>query len=369
MNSLVVKLGLLLAAAVAALSGLLFAIAGATTEPARLLDIAADVAIGGIVFALLAALGVFHLFTRRLQRLADALDAFERGDRRTPPCLVDVDTGGDEIGRVAAQVERLAEQCAAQRTALDDAAREKRELIANVSHDLRTPLASMQGYLELLLLRHDGLDDAEARNYLQTAVRQSERLGRLVADLFELTRLEADGVEPQVEDFAVAELAHDVAQKFDADARRRSVRLDVRVATSDGDAPLRARADIGLAERVLAGLVENALRHTPGGGTVTIAAEPGDARVRLCVADTGEGIPAGDLPVLFERYYRAERIGGANRVSGHGGLGLAIARRIVDLHGGTLTVDSAAGQGTRIGFDLPLAGAALPHRTARGVAA
>jgi len=369
MNSLVAKLGLLLAAAFVALAGLLFVVAGATGEPARLLDIAADVAIGGIVFALLAALCVFQLFTRRLQRLADALDAFQRGDQRAPPRFAGADAGGDEIARVVAHVERLAEQVSARSAALDDAARDKRELIANVSHDLRTPLASMQGYLELLLLRHGSLDDAETRNYLQTAVRQSERLGRLINDLFELTRLEGDGVKPQPEDFAIAELAHDVAQKFDPHARRRGVRLDVRVDLPRGAKPLRARADIALVERVLAGLVENALRHTPGGGSVTIGAEADGARLRVCVADTGEGIAAADLPGLFDRYYRAERLGGANRVSGHGGLGLAIARRIVDLHGGTLTVDSSAGQGTRIGFDLALADAARAQGAAHRVAA
>jgi signal transduction histidine kinase len=368
MNSLVAKLGLLLAAAFVALGVLLFAVAGATGEPARLLDIAAEVAIGGIVFALLAALCVFQLFTRRLQRIVDALDAFQRGDLRAPPRFADADVAGDEIARVAAQVERLAEQVSARAAALDDAARAKRELIANVSHDLRTPLASMQGYLELLLLRHDSLDGTETRNYLQTAVRQSERLGRLVTDLFELTRLEGDGVTAQAEDFAIAELAHDVAQRFDPDARRRDVRLAVRVDPSSSATPLRAHADIALVERVLAGLVENALRHTPGGGSVSIGVEADGGRVRVCVADTGEGIAAADLPCLFDRYYRAERLGGANRVSGHGGLGLAIARRIVDLHGGTLTVDSSAGQGTRIGFDLALADAARtqgePHRLA-----
>ena len=109
----------------------------------------------------------------------------------------------------------------------------------------------MQGYLELLLLRQGELDGAEARNYLQTAARQSERLGRLVADLFELTRLEADGAQADGEDFTLAELAHDVAQKFAADAARRGVRLEARVGPAPPARPCFVRADLGLVERLL----------------------------------------------------------------------------------------------------------------------
>jgi hypothetical protein len=247
---------------------------------------------------------------------------------------------------------RLVEQTAA----LAKKEREQRELLANVSHDLRTPLASIQGYLELLLLRHATLDSAEARNYLETAARQSERLGRLVADLFELTRLEADGARAESEDFPLAELAHDVTQKFAADAARRGVRLEARIAAVPAAPPLFVRADIGLVERVLDNLVENALRHTPAGGSVTLDAAPCEGRARLVVSDTGEGIPAAELPGIFDRYYRAERTGDAKRASGHGGLGLAIARRIVDLHHGTLKIDSTERRGTTISFDLPLAG-------------
>ena len=300
-------------------------------------------ALGGFAVALFGAAVMAQARQRRLQRIAAALDAAEQGRGLRPLQLAGADADGDALDRLVARIERLAEQVSSQQAALERAARERSELLANVSHDLRTPLASMQGYLELLLLRDD-LSGAEARNYLQTAARQSERLGRLVSDLFELTRLEAEGMRPDLEEFAIAELVHDVMQKFAPDAERRGVRL----ACADADVPaalaLRVRSDVGLAERVLAGLVENALRHTPGGGSVTLDAQAVDGQ--HCAAD---------LPGLFDRYYRAERVGGANRASGHGGLGLAIARRIVRLHGGDLTVESRAGEGTRIRFDLPLA--------------
>jgi PAS domain S-box-containing protein len=230
-----------------------------------------------------------------------------------------------------------------------------RELLANLSHDLRTPLASLQGYLELLLLQHDRLPPAEARNYLETAARQGERLSRLVVDLFDLARLEADDMQPDLEPLPPAELAQDLLQKFAPEAARRQVQL---VGPDSAALPL-VRADIGLVERLVDHLMGNALRHTPAGGAVGIALEVGVDSVRLCVHDSGAGIAAQDLPGLFERYHRAARVGGPDE-GGHGGLGLAIARRIAQLHGSTLDVDSAPAQGTRVSFSLPRADAPAP---------
>jgi signal transduction histidine kinase len=309
-----------------------------------------------VAISALASGAAHAVTTLRLRRLLRALDAFELGRGTTALRLVGAGAGRDELARVALRLEAMCERLVAQSDQLTAKEQEQRELLGNVSHDLRTPLASVQGYLELLLLRQGSLDSAEARNYLETAARQTERLGRLVADLFELTRLEADGVKARNEDFAIAELAQDIAQKFAGDAERRGVRLEARVAPGAPESPpLRVRADIGLVERALGSLIENALRHTPSGGSVTLDAERCGGRARLVVSDTGEGIAAADLPGIFDRYQRAERIGPAPRASGHGGLGLAIARRIAILHDGTLAIDSVERQGTRISFDLPLA--------------
>jgi signal transduction histidine kinase len=292
--------------------------------------------------------------SRRLASLAAALrDWRERGDASVPLHLLAADGSGDAVDRLAAEVEQLTERIAAQHKALVRAERQQHELLARVSHDLRTPLASMQGYLELLMLREGQLDPAEQRNYLQTAVRQSERLTRLVHDLFELTRLEAEDMRPASEDFALAELAHDVLQKFAPEAQRRSVRLEASGPNGSADA-LRVHADLALVERVLHNLMENALRHTPAAGQVTIELGRAGARARVVVCDSGEGIDGALLDDLFERYRGDERVG-AGGPRGHGGLGLAIARRIVRLHGGDIHVQSRRGHGTRIGFDLPLA--------------
>ena len=294
---------------------------------------------------------------QRIERLAAAVRTWREGGADKPLLTQEADAEGDALARLAADVERMSACIAQQKQSVARAERRQRELLAKVSHDLRTPLASMQGYLELLLLRQGSLDAAEERNYLQTAIRQSERLARLVRDLFELTRLEDETMRPASEDFSLAELAHDVVQKFARDAEARAVQLAV-AGGHDEALALRVCADMALVERVLNNLVENALRHTPAGGAVAIELACTADRARVVVRDNGEGIAGDRLDGLFDSYVEADRVGNAGP-QGHGGLGLAIARRIVRLHGGELTVHSIRGQGTQVAFDLPQAAAPL----------
>ena len=295
--------------------------------------------------------------SKRLERLAAAVQAWRDSGGAKPLQSNEADADGDALSRLAADVEKMTECIALQKQTVARAERRQRELLAKVSHDLRTPLASMQGYLELLLLRQGSLEPAEERNYLQTAIRQSERLARLVHDLFELTRLEAEDMHPAAEDFMLAELAHDVTQTFAHEARQRSVQLSTS-GSNGGAKALRVHADLVLVERVLNNLVENALRHTPAAGRVTIELGCDERRARIVVRDSGDGIAGDMLPGIFDRYVDGERVGNAGP-QGHGGLGLAIARRIVRLHGGELMVHSIRGQGTQISFDLPLADASI----------
>jgi signal transduction histidine kinase len=256
---------------------------------------------------------------------------------------------GDEIDRLANAFCELSERVACQLRQLETNDQQRRELLANVSHDLRTPLASMQGYLELLLIRHGTLAPEEARSYLEVATKHCERLSKLVRDLFELTKLEANEVSLETEVFPLAELAQDVAQKFQLGAQRRGIALDAHVV--EPAAPV--RADIGKIERVLENLIENALRHTPGGGSIRIVVSAQDGRVCVAVSDTGQGIAPEHLDSVFDRYYRASR--GEESDGGHAGLGLAISKRIVDLHGGSMRVESRLGAGSTFSFDLPAA--------------
>lgn len=240
------------------------------------------------------------------------------------------------------EIERL-------RAAVDDGtASAQRDLVANVSHDLRTPLVAMRGYLKVLATRGERLPAEQRQGYVEIALRQCEQLGRLVDSLFELAQLDFKGATLARESFAFAELASDVVQKFAPAAADAGVDL-----ASEAMPGLRhVDADLGLTERVLDNLIDNALQHTPVGGAVRITIESVGDDVRVCVADTGAGIAAADLPHVFDRHWR----GGAAKRANGAGLGLAIARRIVELHGSTIVVESALSRGTCFAFTLPAAG-------------
>lgn len=220
----------------------------------------------------------------------------------------------------------------------------RRDLIANVSHDLRTPLVSIRGYLEVLAARGDTLEPAQRRSYLDTAVRQSEHLGTLIDELFELAKLDFKGVTLQREAFQLAELAGDVLQKFELVAAGQQIALEL---DAPHELPL-VDADLSLVERVFDNLIGNALKHTAAGGRVRLELRgvAGGEGVEAAVVDDGAGIAEADLPHVFDRFYRAGNQSGA-------GLGLAITRRILDLHGCTIDVQSSAA-GSRFRFVLPV---------------
>jgi len=307
-----------------------------------------------LLAGLAAGLILFATMTRRLERLARAMDEFKRADFSIRPVIASRErvAQGDEIDRLTANFRDLANRTAAQFNTLKKNDVLRRELVANVSHDLKTPLATMQGYVDTLLLKDDRLSQQERLNYLQIASRSCERLSKLVADLIELAKLDAREVSLHLEDFSAAELLQDVAQKFQLQAEQRRIRLDC-------DFPDRTpyvHADIGLIERVLENLIGNALAHTDSGGVVRLVLRASVSTVSLEVADTGVGIAADDLPFVFDRFYRTAK--GARGGSENAGLGLAITKSILDLHASSMSVRSEIGMGTTFGFALPVAGSA-----------
>ncbi|MGA8260499.1 MAG: HAMP domain-containing sensor histidine kinase [Arenicellales bacterium] len=305
------------------------------------------VAAAGLVFALLAALVIFALLTRRLRWLTEAVEGFRTNGSWQPRELEPPRAGkGDEIDRLALSFGDMARQITAQMEHLKETDRLRRELVANVSHDLRTPLASLQGYLETLMMKKDSLDLREQQEYIEIAARHSRRLGTLVSELFELAKLDSTDATPEREPFSLAELVQDVLQKFELRARQAGVRLDVRL---DAKVPF-VYANIALIERVLENLLDNALRHTPEGGSVGLTLAPGERAVTVRLSDTGCGIAGEDLPHIFDRFYRPR----ASRASEGAGLGLAIARRILELHGGRIDAVSKLQAGTTFTFELPL---------------
>ena len=229
----------------------------------------------------------------------------------------------------------------------------RRELFSNVSHDLRTPLATMQGYLETLLIKDQRLAVSERREYLATAHKQAKHLNKLVGDLFQLAKLDNNAIALNVEPFLLAELLQDVAQEFAISAEQKGITLVLNNNPSIANSLV--QGDIGLMQRVLENLISNALRHTPAGGRVELGLESAQDNLEVSVSDTGSGIDAQLLPHIFDRY--ASGSGSPDR--GHTGLGLAIVKRILDLHDSRIVVQSKPEEGTHFSFSLrPLALAA-----------
>ena len=300
-----------------------------------------------LLFALGAGLLIFSLLTRRLKTLSRSMEEFKRQNFSAPVSYsVKKNTASDEIDQLSNAFLEMAVHIRAQMERLRETDSLRRELVANVSHDLRTPLSSLTGYLETLLLKENSLSPAERRDYLEIASRHADRLKKLVHDLFELAKLDAHELTPAREPFLLTELTQDVIQKFQLRARQANVIIEADETT---DIPF-VDADIGLIERVLDNLIDNALQHTPSGGSIRITLESGDSEITVKVKDTGRGISREALPHIFDRFYH--KTSGAGSTSGTG-LGLAISQRIIELHCGKLTVNSMINSGSEFNFSLP----------------
>ncbi len=297
------------------------------------------------VAAALALAAVLRHLTRPLDGLTRRVQGFRPMDEAPPG-----EAPRDEIALLDQAVRRLQARVEQQIADLHEAARQHRELVGNISHDLRTPLSSIQGYVETVLLAGDRLD-AEARAaHLRTALRHAGQLGQRIASLFELSTLDAGRVVPHFEVFCLAELLQDVVHGYEVQARQRGISLQL-----DGGSHLRTRvrADIALIERVLQNLIDNALRHTPAGGSVTLSLAGTGPTVEVGITDTGSGIAADHLPHIFERYWHGHDDTPAGAPERVGGLGLAIVRRILELHGSMVQVHSALRSGSSFRFVLP----------------
>jgi two-component system OmpR family sensor kinase len=196
-------------------------------------------------------------------------------------------------------------------------------------------------------MKDDQLTPEERRKYVDLALSHCRRLGSLVSDLFELAKLESKDALIHAEPFSLGELVQDVVQKF----HLRSEEKKIRIFTNIGIGIPFVHADIALIERVLENLIENALRHTPEGGTVSIVLAPDGDGVTVNVSDTGSGIPEEEIPRIFDRFYRIGK-SGRDKTEGSG-LGLAIAKQILDLHGSPIHVRSVPNHGTTFTFTLP----------------
>ncbi|MDN7430961.1 ATP-binding protein [Burkholderia sp. AU45388] len=324
------------------------------------------------LLGLLAGLVAFGFITRPLRRLTAAMRDFDaNGAPRapggpdtpdtpdTPPPVLHLPPGrrGDDIAVLESAFAQMADRIGDQWRALTRQDQQRRELITNISHDLRTPLTSLHGYLETLSLKADTLPEPERRRYLSIALAQSAKVGRLAQALFELARLESGGVQAEREPFSLVDLVQDVFQKFELAAQSRGVALHARMPPR---VPV-VSADLGMIERVLTNLLDNALRHTPSHGEVEIeiAPAPSGDRVIVTVSDTGEGIPAARREGLFQRPQRPT--GGGTATSG--GLGLLIVHRMLALNGSGIRLVDRAGRGAVFEFALAVASPAAGDGT------
>lgn len=338
------------------LEGYLYVVLGGQTYEALANDIGSSYisavsAVAALVIVVAGAtigLLVFRMLTRRLKRLSREMQrvsdsGFDRQpdiDRRAPD--------GDEIDQLGQSFLSMASKIREQLTQLKDNDRLRRELVSNISHDLRTPLSAMQGYLETLIIKGDSLPDDERTRYLKIARRHTLRLGVLIGNLFELSKLDSASVTPNLEAFSVPELVQDIAQEFQLEAEDKNIRLETNL---DANTAFTI-GDIGLIQRVLENLVGNAIRFTPDGGEITLSIAERPESVAVAVTDTGCGIPDKDIPRIFDRFYRSEN--GEEAGSESSGLGLAIVKRILDLHDSRITVVSKVDAGTTFEFELPL---------------
>ena len=302
------------------------------------------------ILGLLAGIFSFRLLTSRLRRLSAGITEFQ-STGHAPKLSRRLRQGrhtGDELDRLETAFDGLVDRITEQVGMLEKSDTVRRELIAGVSHDLRTPLTTLRGYLETLLFMEGDLSESERREYLDAALKHGKRLAELIRALAELARLDAPEMRPQIEPFPLGEIVQDVVQKFALAAANRGAELR-------GDfvpelPPV--HADIGLVERVFENLIENALRHTPEGGSISVALEQDGDGIRVSVSDTGPGIPTEVLPRIFDRFTRHGNA--ARNDSGSMGLGLAIAKRILELHGSSIQVESKLGVGSTFSFKLPI---------------
>ncbi|MCI5058445.1 MAG: HAMP domain-containing histidine kinase [Flavobacteriales bacterium] len=293
-----------------------------------------------LILAIAAILGLWIIWfiTRKLNVIIAGINAFRSGQLESRIAL----EGQGELSEVADTFNNMAETIQENIEQLKGLDKLRKELISNISHDLRTPIASIRGYAETLEMKSDSLDKGEQKKYAEIILKSSEQLKKLVDDLFELSKLETNQIQLNKEVFSVGELVHDIANKYRLMSEDKGIHINTLVSK---DAAW-VNADVSMVDRVLQNLLDNALKFSNQGDTINIEVEGNNPNnVRLKIQDSGKGIAPEELPYIFNRYYKGQHKGGT-------GLGLAIVKKIVELHGSDIRVESHPHQGTAFEFEL-----------------
>jgi signal transduction histidine kinase len=299
------------------------------------------------VGATLTALLIFRPAHKRLRALEQAARAL--GEGRTD--VRATEGGGDEVSSLAHTFNRMAKDLDSRAAALTESDRARRQLLADVSHELMTPLSAIRGYVETLGMADVPLDQPTRRRYLGIVEEETHKLEAIIGDLLDLARLEGGGNTPRIEAVSISDLFMRVSDRHQPAIRDRGITLEREIVPGTPD----IRGDAARLEQALQNLAANAIRHTPSGGRVTLRAGRADRAVRIVVHDTGTGIPPEHLPRIFDRFYKADAARAGTAVPSGSGLGLSIVRAIVERHGGTVTAANAAEGGAEFVLMLPAA--------------
>jgi signal transduction histidine kinase len=310
----------------------------------------AMIIIAGTLFLLFALLLLFRFFTAPLKILSDDMDTFRASG-------FDLDGSGvklrpwrnesrNEVQRLGFSFNDMLNHIDAQMKKLRQTDNERRILLADLSHDLRTPLANLQGYIETLALKGNSISEEERQRFMDICEKNLFNLKRLIDQIFELAYLEGGHVTLKKENFMLAELLHDVAAKFTINAQNKGITLSVNTEAKNGY----VHADIGKLERVLTNLIENAIRHTPENGNININVIESDKYLTIEVKDSGVGISERELNHIFKARYQASNSEEDSAI--HAGLGLAICQKLMTLLDSKLEVSSELGKGTSFRFSL-----------------
>ncbi|GAB5408808.1 MAG: ATP-binding protein [Balneolaceae bacterium] len=298
----------------------------------------------GIIIAgtILLGLLIFRWLTHRLRDMTSTVMSFEHGQLEE---RVEINSK-DEIGVLGSSFNQMADTLVANMDEIKQVDKLRRELIANVSHDLRSPLASIQGYLETIQQKDKTLSNEDRNRYYDIVLRNTRKLGNLIAELFELSKLDAKNVQPELEPVSIAELSQDLVAQFQPQALEKEITLKAILPNE----PLNlVNADIALMERAISNLIDNAIKNTPNSGEVYIIPANAGNRVSVEISDTGVGIPQDQISRIFDRFYQTD----PSRTGDSGvGLGLSIAQKILELHGSKLSVKSVLNKGTTFSFSL-----------------
>jgi signal transduction histidine kinase len=296
-----------------------------------------------LVFALIIGLAAIWYLTANLRKVIEVAVRFKEGDMDARIEHAD----RTDLAALATTFNQMADTINDNMEQLQAHDKLRQELVSNVSHDLRTPLAIIQGYTETLLIKDAELPEKERKQYLNNINSSTEKLTKLVGQLFEYSKLEAKQIEPHKEPFLISELAMDIYYKYQLLAQARSIELKIDM---EEGLPL-VFADISLVERVIQNLMDNALKFTPEGVEITLSLRHNTKNVECTIKDNGMGISEQEQIYIFERYRKAKS---ATRENFGVGLGLAIVKKILDIHDASIKVISKPNQGAAFQFALPV---------------